>query len=401
MMLYGDWAPGPLRCETRLPGQCALVNLEGPILPTDHAVAAAPKAGPSLCSTTLPRTDGLLLCSLANNHLMDYGAAGLATTRAALDECGGVGVGAGDTQAAARQPAFVKDRGLTVGIIACCEAQFGVAEVERAGVAAVGPWVYDTVRACRARADAVVVSMHAGAELSPWPAPALQDLYRSWIDAGATAIHGHHPHVPQGIEEYRDGLILYGPGNLAVDPAAWRTHPNALWSLAVDVDLAARPPRWSVQPYAVSGEGEHLELRPTDLAEHRAYWQDCHRPLTDRRLLEGLWQEVALRAYEAYYRSWLRFPHERGAASPETSAAAWRRWCAGMNRAGRPPKASRQDLRLWYHLFACATHHDSIATAIGVLSGELTDLRTPETATLVDRRMSWTRPQPVLAEAPA
>jgi hypothetical protein len=42
---------------------------------------------------------------------------------------------------------------------------------------------------------------------------------------------------------------------------------------------------------------------------------------------------------------------------------------------------------LWYHLFACDSHNDAIATALGVLGGSLDDLRTPETVRMVDEMM--------------
>jgi hypothetical protein len=50
-------------------------------------------------------------------------------------------------------------------------------------------------------------------------------------------------------------------------------------------------------------------------------------------------------------------------------------------------KSTRGELLLWYHLFACETHKGSIANALGVLSGELDDLRTDETRALVDEMM--------------
>jgi poly-gamma-glutamate synthesis protein (capsule biosynthesis protein) len=248
MRFYGDWAPGSYAGAPVLSGACVVLNLEGPILSPDHALEAAPKAGPSLFSTTWPRSEGLLVCSAANNHIMDYGPAGLAQTQQAAHEHGALLVGAGRTRAAARQPAFVDDHGVRVAIIACCERQFHAADDDRAGVAVMGPWVHDAIRACRAQADAVVVSVHAGPELSPWPAPTQQDLYRAWIDAGARVIHGHHAHLPQGVEEYHGGLILYGLGNLAVDPNDWAAYPDALWSLAVNVDFATQPPRYQVIP---------------------------------------------------------------------------------------------------------------------------------------------------------
>jgi hypothetical protein len=42
---------------------------------------------------------------------------------------------------------------------------------------------------------------------------------------------------------------------------------------------------------------------------------------------------------------------------------------------------------LWYHLFACETHHDVIATALGVLSGELDDQRNAQSQGIVEDMM--------------
>ena len=401
MILCGDWAPGKMSVGAGklIPNgdlrDCVLLNLEGPILPADHALAPSPKAGPSLFSTAAPPGDGRLVCSLANNHAMDYGELGLALTREVLRARGALPVGASATRAAAREPVFVNDRGANVAIIACCEAQFGAAELERSGVAAMGPWVPDAIRACRLKADAVVVSVHAGAELAPWPAPVLQDLYRSWIDAGASVIHGHHPHTPQGFEEYGGGLILYGLGNLAVNPQDWDEYSNALWSLAAEVDLSAAPLRWGVRTLAVRGDGEGMEIVPDEEEDHAAYLADCNRALADRELLEALWQEVAIRAYGAYYRTWLRFPQEKRGLRKRMPLAC----AASAEHASGAGGASRQDMRLWYHLFACQTHADSIATALGVLCGELPDLRTAETRTLVEQWMPRTIQQKATAEA--
>lgn len=72
----------------------------------------------------------------------------------------------------------------------------------------------DIARA-RAKADYVVVSFHWGAEKATRPKPYQVRAARSAIDAGADLVLGHHPHVLQGIERYRQGVILYSLGNFA------------------------------------------------------------------------------------------------------------------------------------------------------------------------------------------
>ncbi len=62
-------------------------------------------------------------------------------------------------------------------------------------------------------ADCIITSLHWGIENVFYPSPGQIDLARKMIDAGATLILGHHPHVVQGIEEYKGGLIAYSLGN--------------------------------------------------------------------------------------------------------------------------------------------------------------------------------------------
>ncbi len=260
MILTGDWAPGNKIVKTSLVlSRGVLANLEGPILPRDHSFVTVPKAGPSLFSCDLPNETGQFFFALANNHLMDYGIPGLEATLKLLDKKGFRACGAGKDVYDARRPIIAQDNGVKVGIIACCEAQFGVAiypcirkgtsdnfiSVEKAsrrcsfiyasvyrcnsaGVAEFGPWIYRAIRNLRETVDAVIVSVHAAVEDSPWPSPYIRALYRSFVDAGASVVHGHHSHVPQGYEAYGDGVIFYGMGNFAVDPDKWRDYPNGM-----------------------------------------------------------------------------------------------------------------------------------------------------------------------------
>ena len=65
--------------------------------------------------------------------------------------------------------------------------------------------------------DVVVVSMHWGEEYQPEPDLLTVELAREMIDAGADIIFGHHPHVLQPVERYKDGLIFYSLGNFIFD----------------------------------------------------------------------------------------------------------------------------------------------------------------------------------------
>jgi poly-gamma-glutamate synthesis protein (capsule biosynthesis protein) len=71
------------------------------------------------------------------------------------------------------------------------------------------------VAAARQKADIVVVSFHWGQEGKTELRDYQTQLAHAAIDAGASAVLGHHPHILQAVERYQDGVILYSLGNFA------------------------------------------------------------------------------------------------------------------------------------------------------------------------------------------
>jgi poly-gamma-glutamate synthesis protein (capsule biosynthesis protein) len=69
------------------------------------------------------------------------------------------------------------------------------------------------IKEARKQADLVIISVHAGREYIHVPEEDLQRRYRSWIDAGADLVIGHHPHVVRPAEAYKHGFILHSLGN--------------------------------------------------------------------------------------------------------------------------------------------------------------------------------------------
>jgi hypothetical protein len=398
MILGGDWAPGYKQVEMNLASTVVLANLEGPILSREHSVIAVPKAGPSLFSSELPDASGRFVFSLANNHIMDYGIPGLESTLSLLDKRAFKACGAGKNFLDARCPIVIEDDGIQIGLIACCEAQFGVAQWSKAGVAAFGPWIYRAIRDLRQTVDAVIVSVHASVEDSPWPSPFIRELCRSFIDAGASVVHGHHAHVPQGHEEYGDGVIFYGMGNFAVDPDKWRKYPNSLWSLAAEIDLRSKPVRWRPLTLEIHYQNQNSanilvieESSGEELERHHGYLEMCNRPLRDDALFEALWQEVASRAYDHYgagYMSFSASPRYGRRAKMKKGLSALKGALLNRSDESRP---NQYDYLLRYNMIACESHRQMLATALGILGGEIADLRSDETRRLADEMMPWSR----------
>jgi poly-gamma-glutamate synthesis protein (capsule biosynthesis protein) len=200
--------------------QIVFGNLEGPL--TDAGKPATSKqyvfrSPPDQVAPALARA-GFNVVSLANNHTLDYGPEGLADTRAALDKAGIGYVGAGRNLAEARQPVYMMADGVTVAFLAYSltfPEEFWAGS-DRPGTAfGHERHVRADVAAAREKADIVVVSFHWGQEGKTELRDYQVELARAAIDTGASAVLGHHPHVLQGVERYRDGVILYSLGNFA------------------------------------------------------------------------------------------------------------------------------------------------------------------------------------------
>lgn len=73
----------------------------------------------------------------------------------------------------------------------------------------------DAIRSSKAKIR--IVSIHWGDEYSRYPSPKQIRLAHNLVDAGACLILGHHPHVTQGLEEYRGALVAYSLGNFVFD----------------------------------------------------------------------------------------------------------------------------------------------------------------------------------------
>ena len=216
----------------------AFGNLEGPL--TDRGEPAPDKkylfrSPPAKVAEAL-KTAGFDVVSLANNHSLDYGSVGLADTIAALDKVGVHHVGAGENLAVARQAAILQRNGLKVAFLAYSltfPEEFW-ATANRAGtVFGYREIVEGDIRAAKQKADIVVASFHWGQESKTELRPYQVALGHAAINAGASLVIGHHPHILQSVERYKDGVILYSMGNFAFGSYS----PNAKVSALAEIEF--------------------------------------------------------------------------------------------------------------------------------------------------------------------
>ena len=296
----------------------ACANCEGALRPED--AAPQPKAGPALVQGAEGLRwlveQGFSIQNLANNHVMDWGAAGLESTRALLQQLGAQTLGAGPGRQQAEAPLWLEHAGRRLALIAVAEAQFGVLDdgaQDGAGYAWVGsPGLEARIAEARRSAEAVVVFVHAGLEDTALPLPEWRVRYRQLIAAGADAVVAHHPHMPQGVELHAGKPIFYSLGNFAMLRAGAYAGAGLIAVLELDAEggLAGR-----ALPIAL--RGGRLEL--LDEAEASALLKDLD------------WQ-----LHENYEPAVEALCRERLRARPASTPGCVRCWSAQACPAGRP-----------------------------------------------------------------
>lgn len=238
--------------------ELAVVNLEAPVLTSrpasrdPHAFSAQPTLLAGL------KRAGVTVATFANNHSLDQSTAGITSTWRALGDAELLTAGAAGTEAAAWTPLVVERKGLRIAFIAVTRwlnTHQNSADRRVPHVPSV-PYpsdpiiggrsakaLADLVRRTAATVDAVFVTIHWGIEYADQPLLSDRRLARRLVEAGATGVIGHHPHVLQPVEWIRRadgsrGLVAYSLGNLVsnqdFDDASGRKRDGVLLELVVE-----------------------------------------------------------------------------------------------------------------------------------------------------------------------
>jgi len=163
---------------------------------------------------------GLCWVSLANNHTMDYGSAGLLSTIDALDAVGILHAGAAENLDKAREPAILEIKGTKIALLAYTNILHGggVAKQDQPGaVLFTKERVLEDIAQVRPECDLLIVSVHWMGEDQAKPDATTTSWAHSFLSAGADIIIGHHPHVLSTVEVCPQGIIAYSLGNAVFD----------------------------------------------------------------------------------------------------------------------------------------------------------------------------------------
>ena len=269
IMLAGKWAPllrqkgydypfNGVRKELAS-GDINIANLESPIATNGKEYSGKKyrfRAEPPVAKAI--RSAGFNLVTLANNHSMDFGGEALVETLQHLSNNGVAWVGAGENLFEARKMALFTIKGKKIAFLGYSLTQpieFFAGQNRPGTAPGYEKLVTSDIAGARNKADYVIVSFHWGKESNETVHQYQRNAAHNAIDAGADVIIGHHPHVLQGIERYKNGIIFYSLGNFTF----------ASKSTTADVSAMIR--------LKLNGERREAEILPLDVLHRRTNFQ--------------------------------------------------------------------------------------------------------------------------------
>lgn len=236
--------------------------------------------------------------TLANNHIGDAGPPGAEFARRLLEARGLACIGAGCDVAEAIAPFVCNVKGWRIAHIGACEFPFFYANAHMAGAAPMEMEALKTaIAAVRDTVDLVVIVLHSDVEFVRYPSPFRRDFSRRLIDAGADLVIQHHPHVLQGVETYRQGLIAYSLGNFvfAVRGSRYLSEHEGTTDAAIL--------RVTIEPTPNGGRTIRHEWVPFVIDD---CGRPCEAPIADRTRILGEVEELSATLYDeaALRRRW-------------------------------------------------------------------------------------------------
>jgi len=234
--IWSDLLPLLLKADRRLINLECVISLRGREWQPDSKAfhfRASPRAIDFLHAAKID------CVTLANNHVLDYGAEALIECLVLLDRAGIKRTGAGASLVEALTPAIVDLPQGRLAVVSLTdnepeweagEKKPGVHYIAYDAKGLVEPYrvrLAQVLKQARSQADLVMVSAHVGPNWGP-PSAAMRMLAHQIVDLGADLYWGHSNHTPQGIELYKGKAILYSTGDFIDDYAVDRDERNDL-----------------------------------------------------------------------------------------------------------------------------------------------------------------------------
>jgi len=212
-----------------------IANLEGPITESGNCQKKAYSFKFPSRTAELLSNSGVDLVNLSNNHSFDCFGQGVSDTRKNLDLFK-VGYFGGGTLLESYLIQEVKGKKI---------AYIGIDEtIPTVSI----PSFYPLISKLKSENDYVVVHIHWGTEYSKIATALQQEIGHRLIDSGADVIFGHHPHVIEPVEVYKNKVIFYSLGNFIFDQQTKETNEG----IGAMVEFGISESVFSIFPYTIS-----------------------------------------------------------------------------------------------------------------------------------------------------
>jgi len=162
------------------------------------------------CSVKILKDAGFNILSLANNHSLEHGKESLDDTIELLKKNKINYIGVNEYY---RKPLILNIKSKKVALFNYCLIKDPTSYISVTNEYE----ILKDIKEYHDKADITIVSLHWGTEFINYPSKDQIKLAHRIIDCGADIILGHHPHVLQGIEYYKNRLIAYSLGNFVFD----------------------------------------------------------------------------------------------------------------------------------------------------------------------------------------
>lgn len=283
-----------------------IVNLEAPLCPQNVKADNPSGAGLRLLPETAAfiKKSSIDAVGAANNHLRDFGDAGVLHTIETLKKQEILFAGAGKNIEEAEKILSVNINGLKLGIWVLAEKELNVASETRPG----SSWFQPELNALQIRKikedyDFLAIYLHAGHEFMLTPSPRIRKSCRAFIDAGADAVIAHHPHVPQGVENYKNGFIAYSLGNLVFDNDYVSSYKYSDVGYMVELGITKHSVN-SVRiiPYILGKDYIVRTMNPEELKDFHELMLSISSHLTDEEQFFKEWDTNTARRWDEDYK---------------------------------------------------------------------------------------------------
>jgi poly-gamma-glutamate synthesis protein (capsule biosynthesis protein) len=189
-----------------------IANLEGPI--SDKGVKIGSKYSfrmkPDVAKAL--NESNINIVNLANNHIFDYGKIAFEDTLKNLEKNKIKYFGN------SYEPLIIEKEGVKIGFLGFSDFLKHLEVKEnKIGIAVVNDNLSDIIRKAKEKVDILIVSFHWGEEYKKIANERQRKIAKIAIDSGADLVIGHHPHIIQDIEKYKDKFIFYSLGNFIFD----------------------------------------------------------------------------------------------------------------------------------------------------------------------------------------